>query len=655
MFFLSKISKLSWLFICCFTLTYVNASDKVLLIVYGDLLIPIIAPSNPPPTPTPPSITKASLTSTPPSQTSKSFVSVEVKGQANKKVYINGQYYGTLNSLGVLTVVLDTSGADGAKSFSIVLKDNAGNSSQGLSFSIEKITDSKFALNYQGLAFYEENNLIENYHLTALTDSKFNSLNQNQKELIANKLLTTLFFNYPHKILQEKIATGVFIQNLLNDILEERMDKAWLESRLIDNDIFIQRPYNEQEAVNILARFYLMNDLDLYYFENWMAYILTQTIMFSPAYELESSHAPNIARVYNRLVRMISDEHGLRYITYIHMMSDDNWRRFRSPEDNGREMLEIFAFDKNDSHVPLAGKALQNWKLDPNNDTLVIGLNENTEAVSLFNTSIYTGEDFYRELSKSTFLIESVVKRLVFFFFPTSTGSKRATISQAIVQSNPKTWKDILLQIVLSEEYLLHTQRPKSAEELFFSVAKKMDFKHRDSTFYSFKSKLEDMHQASMKYKLGKLNRVPLDSLSFANYHQYIREEVFLRQSNPLYETVYTAWSRQGWSQSFIDNSQFTFDENNGESSLISLIQYLFHAMTSRAATSDELALFKGHMMTFTNNTWTLRYKFNMIRVYASDLTRQAELRENAKRNISIIVLDYLSRLSETYMYGKVN
>ena len=633
------------------------SASKVVLISYGNLLIPIMLSDTPPviPAPTKIVITKPQLQTTMPSETYENAMTIEIKGQANMKVYVNGTYYGVLDASGLLNVSLNLSGVNGVKTFTIVLKDNAGNTSEGLNISITKKTDPKFSIAYKGLSFYHEDILTESYVLKPLSDSTFNTLTGNTKELIANKLLGTLFFSYSYEKLKEKLASGVFIQNLVNDMQGERTDKVWLESTILDNEKFRQRPNNEQEAINILVRFYAMDDLDSYYFENWMAYILTQTIMFSPAYELESSHAPNISRVYNRFVRMIGDAHGLRYTTYMHMMSDDNWRRFRSPEDNGREMLEIFALDMNDAHVPIVGKALQNWKLDPNNDTLVIGLNENREALSLFNTTIYSGEDFYRELSKSDVLISSVTKRLVTFFFPTRTLQKQAEISQAIVQSNPETWKDILLQIVLSEEYLLHTQRPKSVEELFFATAKKIDFKHNDYTFHQFKRQLEEMHQATMKYKLGKSTRVPLDTLSFANYHKYMREQVFLRVHDPLFEELYNAWQRRGWNPNFIDNTHFTLNNSDEESSLMSLIQYVFHVMLSRDARADELAFFKGHMMITSNNVLSVRNIFNILRDYSSDLERQEELRESAKKNVTILVLDYLSRLKEMYTFRKVD
>jgi len=368
--------------------------------------------------------------------------------------------------------------------------------------------------------------------------------------------------------------------------------------------------------------------------------------MFSPAYELDSSHSPNIARVYNRLVTMLDDEASMRSIAYAHMMSEDNWRRFRSPEDNGREMLEIFTLDMDDAHVPIAGKALQNWMLNRDNDTLVIGLNENTEELSLFNTTIKNGDDFYRELAKSNAFTYGVVRRLVSFFFTQYTESKINSLTNSIVSSKPETWQDILKQIVFSKEYLLNSTRAKSAEETFFSLAKKMDYKHHHTTMYYFKRNLDKMHQASMKYKLGKLTRVPLDTHSFATYHKTFREDVFRRRSNPDYVDDYTSWSRQGWSDSFLDNSNFNYDSEDEEASLESFINYLFKSIVSREATTQEREVFKNHMLQDENGQKNLLYPFDM---FASNGYEDAY-----KRYIAYTVLDYLSRLEDMYMQKKV-
>lgn len=596
---------------------------------------------------------KPTLNFTPPAQTQNSTEDIEISGEVGTKVFVNGVYIDTINASGMLTLTLDTSGEDGIKTFSILLENDAGNQSEPLILAINKQSDPKYALSYKGLTFYYKDLVTENYGLVQLNDSTFNTLSNLQKEKVADKLLTTLFYAFPYPELKEKINSGSFLSDIQSGMQTDTTDKAWLETYIVDDDKFTQSNWNEQEAVNILTRFYAMKDLDKYYLRNWMAYILTQTIMFSPAYELESTHTPNIARVYNRLVTMLGEESGMRYMTYVHMMSEDNWRRFRSPEDNGREMLEIFTLDMNDTHVPIAGQALQNWKLDDDHDTLVVGLNQNHEPLSLFNTTIYNGDDFYRELVKSDLFTVGVTQRLVSFFFPQTSKTKQSEITASIVASNPETWQDILLQIVFSEEYLLHSTRAKSAEELFFSTAKKTYFKHRRYTFHELKDRLEDMHQASMKYKLGKIKRVPLDTLSFANYHKYIRERMFLRKSDPSKETDYNAWSRHGWGEEFVSNEHFNFDENNAESSLVSLIQYIFHAILNRDANTQELTLFKNHMLYTNENPTKLRYAFDIVRTY-TDADKQLKRREEFKRNVATIVLDYISRLTETYTFSEV-
>ena len=513
---------------------------------------------------------------------------------------------------------------------------------------------SIYDIAYKGLNFYHKNMPSSQYTLTSLSDANFNALSKTNKRQVADKLLSTLFFGYPLKELQEKINSGTFISTVFNGLKEDKTDKVWLEEHILDDTIYERNTRNEQVATDILSRFYAMKDLDSYFIHNWSAYILTQTIMFSPAYELGSTHTPNIARVYNRLVNMLKEESGMRYSTYVHMMSEDNWRRFRSPEDNGREMLEIFTLDMDDSHVPLAGQALKNWKLDKESDTLVVSLNQNREPINLFNTSIKNGDDFYREMAKSDSFTFGVTKRLVDFFFSTKDEAKKIQITNTIVTSKPETWQDILLQIVFSEAYLLHSTNPKSAEELFFSTAKKINYKLRQGSMRQFKYKLEKMRQASMKYKLGKLNRVPLDTLSFANYHKFIRTSLLKVRANPK-QAIATGnnYYNMGWDASFIANEVFTFNTEDVITSLDSFVQYLFHTIVSRDATPKELSLFKEHMIKEDAGNKIFIGTFDMF-ITNDDNEKQKEDREVRKTNIAMLVLDYISRLSETYTHKEV-
>jgi hypothetical protein len=635
------------------TITYSTAQESspsqyVLINTLEGLLFPVLLPE--------PDIIKPLVphfSISPPESTSENIVYVELSGEIGTQIIINGKTITTIDSSGRALIPLNTSGEEGIKYFTITLRDSAGNLSDALNISIEKIPDPKFDISYKGLTFYYENLSTEDYHLKPLDDATFNSLSNTQKQQVAQTLLSSLFFGYTKEVLDKKINSAHFLENIRLGLEEERTDKANIESYISDEEKFYQSEWSEYQTTHILSRFYAMKELDRYFLNNWIAYILTQTIMFSPAYELDTSHRPNIANVYNRIVTFLNEESGMRYITYVHMMSEDNWRRFRSPEDNGREMLEIFLQDQDDRHVPIAAKALQNWKLNTDNDTLEVSLNENQDPLKLFDTVIINGDDFYRELVKSSDFTHGVTRRLVDFFFTEATESKKINITQSIVDSNPQTWQDILLQIVFSEEYLLHTKRVRSMEESFYSYTKKISYRHQYWTFSSFKTALENMHQASMHYKLGKLNRVPTDVLSFAYTHKYLREEIFMRHSNDLYVDDYRSWARQGWSDNFTDISHFKFNEEEKVETLHQFIQYLFHSIISRDATQKELDFFTQHMTYEEDEEIKFYWAFNMFASY-DDAEEEILKRKERRRDIAITVLDYLSRLESTYTQNEV-
>ena len=537
--------------------------------------------------------------------------------------------------------------------FSSLVITNCGSSSTTTIVS-DNNEDGYYQTSYKGLKLYYKSLNPQDYKLTQLNDEDFNSLSKADKLLVANKLLNSFFFGYPLPKLKEKINSGHFISDIRNGLTQEKTDIDKLESYILDDDYFRQYTYGEPQAITILTRFYAMEYLDKYYLQNWIAYTLTQTIMFSPAYELSSTHPSNISGVYNRIVTMLKQDSGMRFVSYVHMISEDNWRRFRSPEDNGREMLEIFLFDTNDTHVPIAAKALQNWKLNSDSDTLEIGLNQNQTPLKLFDTTIYTGDDFYVELVKYDGFTKGVTKRLVEFFFPEVTSQKEQQIIDTIVSSHPERWQDILLQIVFSKEYLLHNHRTQSAEETFFSLAKKLYFKHHLTTIASFKYYLEKMNQATMKYKLGRLDRVPQDSFSFAYYSHYIRREILLRHSSAKVQDNYSSWSRQGWGDELISFDNFDYDTSDKVYSLHSFINYLFNTVIARDIRDNEFDMFKKHMIVEDDDgNEEFVSEFDMF-IQKDDEEATKEARDNKKQNIVRVVFEYLSRIDMTYRQMEV-
>jgi hypothetical protein len=190
-----------------------SASVQYAIISLEAIIIPIpIGPQTPAVTivdTTPPS--KPSVTTTLPNSTYEEEVQVEISGESWSSVYINNQKVATIDDTGKCTLTLATSGDEGVKTFYIVLKDNANNTSQVLSLSLTKMVDPKYSIGYKGLTFYHKNLTIDDYALKSLSDEKFNTLSSSQKLTVANTLLSTLFFGYPQDILLQKINSGTFM------------------------------------------------------------------------------------------------------------------------------------------------------------------------------------------------------------------------------------------------------------------------------------------------------------------------------------------------------------------------------------------------------------------------------------------------------------
>jgi len=99
-------------------------------------------------------------------------------------------------------------------------------------------------------------------------------------------------------------------------------------------------------------------------FAQWMAWHLANTILFSPAEEIDSADMTDVQNLFRRLEIGVRTGTPLRAMIATHQRSLQNWRRFRSPEDTTREMMEIYLglFD-NDEEVPLASQACRDLYL----------------------------------------------------------------------------------------------------------------------------------------------------------------------------------------------------------------------------------------------------------------------------------------------------
>lgn len=457
-----------------------------------------------------------------------------------------------------------------------------------------------------------------------LTAAEYEALPALERYAVINKLLAALykgsaaadFFDLSSGLEPLTISSSAIGLSDVKLALAQPMDDKSAVLSLIDEKYkFDDRTQPHQYPLAMLYEFPLSRD----YFAVWMAYRLANTILFSPALELETVNYTDIQRVFRRLVSMIENGDSIRDVVYAHVISQENWRRFRSPEDNTREMMEIFLGRFKDEDVPRAALACKNWSLTDDSDDyqLVIGYDENTQPQDILDTTVTTCTDFYMALANHANLIPRITSLLVESLLNGSPADVQQQVVDTIVSENPQVFEDIFIPIIFSREFLLNAERPAQLEECFFNIAHRISWWAQANFFIeinpawgSTNPTLKNMKQAAMTYKLGRPAEVPLDTLSFSYFHKAVREKLLLDRRRDIYDV-----NDGGWQEKFI-GVDLSGDD---------FIKYLFVSIISRWPEDFELA--------------TLR-EIIEGRSYAS---------EDHALYQALITMDYLSRLSETY------
>ena len=148
---------------------------------------------------------------------------------------------------------------------------------------------------------------------------------------------------------------------------------------------------------------------------------------------------------------------------------------------------------------------------------------------------------------------------------------------------------------------------------------------------------MDGMGWATAKYKIGRLPDVPLDGLSFANYHKSMREELLMNRG------YYDPSGTRGI-------ANFLYDENGDvkifieNMALNDFVDYLFMNVLQRKADANE--------------------KTDLIDVYATGVTGNhlttnsdgaTVIRAGRYDEVAQITFDYISRLPEFYYLRSVN
>jgi hypothetical protein len=399
---------------------------------------------------------------------------------------------------------------------------------------------------------------------SAFSDSDYDGLTEDQKYTVTNNLAATLLHGVP-------VPDFFDIQKNLN-LRELRSKRSHIETIRLqlsqslgqagDFLLQIEEKYDfDKHDKPIQLPLAILYELPLSkeYYDHWMAYQLSNTILFSPAVELETTDPTDAEHVYNRLVAHIGEGYPIRTIVYWHMVSRENWRRFRSPEDNTREMMEIFLNHFTDADVPVASQACRNWSLSdaPRGYNIIIEPGEaNDEPLEILGTTVVTCRDFYRAVSEHSDLIPTIARRLVDVFLAGAGEPDKEALVTVALETDPLTFRELFTNIIFARAYLMQVDRPMRVEEALLNTAHKVDWKAAKNFFIKFNRRyswssfpsMGLMKQAAFMYKLGQPVAVPLDTLSFSYVHKLIREEVCIdREGNPLND------NDGGWRPEFID------------------------------------------------------------------------------------------------------
>ncbi|MBE9567802.1 MAG: hypothetical protein IMF14_03830 [Proteobacteria bacterium] len=298
---------------------------------------------------------------------------------------------------------------------------------------------------------------------------------------------------------------------------------------------------------------------DLYI--NWMSYFLANTIMYSPAEEMESSDMQDVQRIYRFLYSNIKEEATIQEMVRSILPSLARWRIARTPQNFALEAFENYLGLFQDGgltedeklqfpiiatlpeSIENAGIACRDLFLTRASDDYLVGQTDfpNTTPLLILEESfVTTCSDVYDVVAGHSSLTPRAVEVIINYFFPgEQLREKRLAVRQAIISSGPQTYEDIFNAILFSKEYLLNTTRPRSFEEAFMPLldSLKWDVKANSGTLderiFIFMTAdrnsniyLAGMNWAAMSLKIGRLPSVPLDALSFGNYHKAVREDM---------------------------------------------------------------------------------------------------------------------------------
>ena len=512
-----------------------------------------------------------------------------------------------------------------------------------------------------------------------LTQKEFNSLSPEQQYQVANKLLGTMFrgvsaedfFNLDAgtSTLQLKASSSTFLsdthrllttpvgtQRILAidsaiDGLDDEGNPTLDPKYVFDTTTDVRRNNRARQLPLARIKEY---PISREFFNHWMAYFLANTILFSPAEEMETTDFGDVQSMYRFLVTQLDAGNTVRGIVRANLPSLARWRVSRSPENHALEAYELYLglFDTAEDSFR-GGIACKDFYLTPENQGYLIrqtSYPNTTPQLVLDSYYITTCDDLYDVIAGHPLLIPRVTEVIVNYLLAGRSLDDRLHMVESITSSGAETFEDIFLAILFSKEYLLNTERPKSYEENLMSLLDTLEWSPIASQYpvderifinmasnSGSRMHLDGMGWSSMSYKIGRLPDVPLDGLSFANYHKSLREDFLMRKDS--YKGGGTLNTGEHVGGLFYDENQIA-KTDIAALSINDFIDFLFLNTLQRKASKverDDLVA----LITARGHTTT-------------DPDRGDIIREDRYDDVAAITFDYISRLPELYYFRAI-
>lgn len=520
-----------------------------------------------------------------------------------------------------------------------------------------------------------------------LTDSEYNALTPEQQYQVLNKLLGTVykglpvdeFFNLSSGLNAQQVA---FTDGLRTIRTALRTDLAGATRAGIDASIVgLDSEGNENEQLAIysfdedrprslplarIAEYPISRDA----FVEWMAYFMANTILFSPALEYETTDIVNVQNVFRRLAIGIQNDLTVRQLVAQQLPTLDRWRVSRSPQNHALEAYELYLglFDTEEDSRE-GGIACGDLYLTDEAEGYLLARTDFPNTTPQFILDdvfmITTCDDFHAVISGHPLVLPRVTEVIINYLMDGRTITDRLRMVESIVGSGAETFEEIFSAVIFSRQYLLNTERPKSFEENLMALLGRLkwDVRHNrdqvdDQIFDRLTSEagntiyLGHMGWNSMDLKIGRTPFVPMDALSFSNYHKAIREEL-LREHEAYRGGMVTVNMEDANGDinpvDLIAEGLINGDDGTGNVGTLAnianlspgeYIDLLFLTGVSRRATAVEMTDLVDHLSTLN---------------HLVDNNGNLVVGNGRHDDIAQEVLDYLSRLPEFYYVKTVN